>query len=207
MSSTDPSATTSRRSFLGASAATFGAAWLMAHWPQVAAAAHAAHENAIAEGGGGFKFLAVDEAADVEAATAQIIPSGDTPGAREAHVVYFIDAAFAAFFAAQAEDFRKGLAEFRAGCQAANAGTAFAALDQGKQHAYLGSVELTPFFGWLRFLTVAGLLASPKYGGNKDGLGWKMIGFEDNHVFTPPFGYYDRDYPGFVPYTDTGNKT
>ena len=28
--------------------------------------------------------------------------------------------------------------------------------------------------------------------------GWKLIGFEDRHAFQPPFGYYDRDYPGFV---------
>ena len=38
----------------------------------------------------------------------------------------------------------------------------------------------------------------PAYGGNRDGVGWKLIGFEDRHVFQPPFGYYDRDYPGFV---------
>ncbi|HKE44866.1 MAG TPA: gluconate 2-dehydrogenase subunit 3 family protein [Steroidobacteraceae bacterium] len=205
MSSNDPSGT-SRRSFLGASAATLSAGWLMAHWPQVAAAAHAAHETAVASGGAGFKFLTAEEAADVEAATSQIIPSGDTPGAREAHVVYFIDAAFASFFASQAADFRKGLGDFRSGCQGANAGAAFAALDEAKQHAYLTSVEATPFFGQLRFLTVAGLLSSPKYGGNKDGIGWKLIGFEDNHVFSPPFGYYDRDYPGFVPYTTPAQK-
>ena len=31
------------------------------------------------------------DAADVEALCAQIVPSGATPGAREAHAVYFID--------------------------------------------------------------------------------------------------------------------
>ena len=39
--------------------------------------------------------------------------------------------------------------------------------------------------------------ASPEYGGNRDGVGWRMIGFVDEHAFQPPFGYYDRDYPGF----------
>ena len=205
MPSSDSSGTTSRRSFLGTSAATLSAGWLMAHWPQVTAASHAAHENATA-GAGTFKFLTADEAADVDAFSAQIIPSGDTPGAREAHVVYFVDAAFVSFYASQAEDFRKALTDFRSSCQAANGGTAFAALDESKQHAYLTSIETTQFFNWLRFLTVAGLLSSPKYGGNKDGIGWKLIGFEDNHVFSPPFGYYDRDYAGFVPYPDTGTK-
>jgi len=38
----------------------------------------------------------------------------------------------------------------------------------------------------------------PAYGGNRGGVGWKLIGFEDAHVFQPPFGYYDRGYPGYV---------
>ena len=202
----NPSLKSSRRSFLGSSAATFGTGWLMANWPQVKAAAHAAHENAASGDAPAFKFLSADEAVDVEAVTAQIIPSGATPGAREAHVVHFIDLALADFFAAQADDFRKGLAEFRSGCQNANSGAAFVTLSDEQQRAYLTKVERTPFFGWLRFLTIAGLLASPKYGGNHDGVGWQLIGFEDRHVFEPPFGYYDKDYPGFVPYTDTGNK-
>jgi hypothetical protein len=42
------------------------------------------------------------------------------------------------------------------------------------------------------------MFSLPSYGGNRDGVGWKLIGFEDSHVFYPPFGHYDRDYPGFV---------
>jgi hypothetical protein len=42
------------------------------------------------------------------------------------------------------------------------------------------------------------MFSLPAYGGNRDAAGWKLIGFEDQHVFHPPFGYYDRDYPGFV---------
>ncbi len=45
------------------------------------------------------------------------------------------------------------------------------------------------------------MFSSPKYGGNLNGIGWKMIGFDDEHVFTPPFGHYDAQYTGFVPYT------
>ena len=52
----------------------------------------------------------------------------------------------------------------------------------------------------MRFLTVLGFLSSPKYGGNASGVGWKAIGFSDRHMFQPPFGYYDREYTGFVPY-------
>ena len=50
----------------------------------------------------------------------------------------------------------------------------------------------------LMVLTLFGMFSMPAYGGNRDGVGWTLIGFEDAHVFHPPFGYYDRDYPGFV---------
>jgi len=36
-----------------------------------------------------------------------------------------------------------------------------------------------------------GFLASPAWGGNRDKVGWKLIGFEDAGAFQPPFGYYD----------------
>jgi hypothetical protein len=29
-------------------------------------------------------------------------------------------------------------------------------------------------------------------GGNRDEVGWKLIGFEDKFHFEPPFGYYDK---------------
>ena len=60
------------------------------------------------------------------------------------------------------------------------------------------TVDHTPFFDTTRLLTLLGMFSLPAYGGNRDGVGWKLIGFEDRHVFQPPFGYYDRDYPGFV---------
>ena len=40
-------------------------------------------------------------------------------------------------------------------------------------------------------LTLLGMFTSPKYGGNFQGSGWKLMGFVDRHVFAPPFGYYD----------------
>ena len=42
------------------------------------------------------------------------------------------------------------------------------------------------------------MFSMPAYGGNRDGVGWKLIGFDDQHAFQSPFGHYDRDYPGFV---------
>jgi hypothetical protein len=69
--------------------------------------------------------------------------------------------------------------------------------------AWLHEVETTAFFATVRRLTLLGLVAMPKYGGNHDKAGWKLLGFEDRHVWQPPFGYYDKDYPGFEPYPGT----
>ena len=62
-----------------------------------------------------------------------------------------------------------------------------------KQIEFLKSVDRTPFFGIARMLTLVGMFALPKYGGNYGGAGWQLIGFEDQHVYAPPFGYYDQE--------------
>ncbi|MEP6547449.1 MAG: gluconate 2-dehydrogenase subunit 3 family protein [Gammaproteobacteria bacterium] len=192
----------SRRSFLLSSGGLLSSVWVAAQWPAITAAAHHADDVSAIPTPLGFEFLGVAEATDVEAIAAQIVPSGATPGAREAHAVYFVDRAMATFFAAWAADFRSGLGDFQARFRALNpAATTFAQVSSDQQIAYLKTVDRTPFFETMRTLTVLGMFSSPKYGGNFRGLGWTMMGFADQHAFTPPFGYYDREYAGFVPYT------
>lgn len=183
----------SRRALLQGIAATLGAAALSGRW--VEAAQHAGH--AVAAGEHKITFLTAAEAADVEAVAAQIIPTDDTPGAREAGVIYFIDRALASFMSQLAPDYRAQLAEFQAACQTAR-GAAFATLGSDRQIEHLKTVDRTPFFETTRLLTLFGMFSAPAYGGNRDGIGWRLLGFEDQHSFYPPFGYYDRDYPGFV---------
>jgi len=188
-----------RRSFL---VSTTGALAALAalDWSEVARAAQHAHAAA-SDPSTAFTNLTATQAATVIAIAARIVPTDDAPGATEAGVVYFIDRGLGSFLAADRESFLKGLGDFEAQVAAAHpdAGS-FAALPATAQDAFLKSVETTAFFGTLRLWTLFGLLASPAYGGNRDGVGWKLAGFEDGHAFTPPFGYYDRDYPGFVPY-------
>jgi gluconate 2-dehydrogenase gamma chain len=49
------------------------------------------------------------------------------------------------------------------------------------------------FFSAMLAATTAGMFANPEYGGNRDKIGWKMIGFDDRYYWQAPFGYYDRD--------------
>jgi gluconate 2-dehydrogenase gamma chain len=192
---------TSRREFLRATGGAFGAAWIGAHWPQLVAAAEHSHAAASGTADRSLKVLSPAQARDIEAISSQIVPSGDTPGAREAGVVYFIDHVHAGPYAARAVDFMAGLAGFQARFAKLHPGVgAFADLPDDQQLAHLTSIETTPFFGTMKVLTVLGLLALPSYGGNEGKLGWRLVGFVDQHAWTPPFGHYDRDYPGFVPY-------
>jgi gluconate 2-dehydrogenase gamma chain len=182
-----------RRSALRQLVAAMGAVAL--DWAAIAQAGHDAHVAAQAPASLSYTLLAPGDAADVEALTSQIVPSDDTPGAREAGVTYFIDRALGSFFAHFRPSFTLGLREFQAACKAFAPGAAsFAALAPERQIEFLHTVDRTPFFDQVRLLTLCGMFSSPKYGGNRDGLGWKLIGFEDQHVFEPPFGYYDRGY-------------
>jgi hypothetical protein len=185
-----------RRSFLFALSG-LSSTWLAVGWGEMATAAeYAAHVATNTPGA--FVFLSRGDAADVEAITAQILPSGATPGAREAHAVYFVDRALATFFSDRAIAFRSGLAGFRQSFQTAHSAAAsFAAAGASEQIAFLTLVERTGFFESVRALTILGTLSLRQYGGNYAGTGWKLMGFEDQHVFSPPFGYYDRDYAGF----------
>jgi hypothetical protein len=199
----DPRDDISRRSFVRSSGGWITGAWLAAHWPAVAAAAHHAEQIAVDSTPPHFEFFNETDGADVDAVCAQIVPSGATPGAREAHAVYFIDRSLATYFAAMAPDYRHGLSEFQAKFRAANpALPSFAGADAAAQLAFLKTADQGPFFETTRMLTVLGMFSSPTYGGNYQGSGWKLMGFVDQHAFTPPFGYYDARYTGFVPYPD-----
>jgi gluconate 2-dehydrogenase gamma chain len=145
-----------------------------------------------------WRFFSATEARTVEAIVAQIIPTDKTPGAREMGVARFIDHGLVGFLAPLAGAFRAGLADFETQYRSRNPhNQEFASLPPARQIEWLQQIDHTPFFETLQQLTVLGALSMPQYGGNRDGLGWQLIGFADSHAFAPPFGYYDRDYPGF----------
>jgi hypothetical protein len=188
----------SRRAVLTGVAASLGLASVA--WSELARAAHDAHAAARSPAPTTYKWLSVTDAADVEALTSQIIPSDETPGAREAGVTFFIDTVLGSILAHWRPSFEAGLKEFQQACRTRNPGAdSFASLAAARQIEFLRTIDTTRFFDQARLLTLCGMLSMPKYGGNRDGAGWKLLGFEDQHVFEPPFGFYDRDYPGFIP--------
>jgi gluconate 2-dehydrogenase gamma chain len=139
------------------------------------------------------QFLTPDEFTELEAITARIIPTDETPGAKEAGVAWFIDGGLVTFGTQDQPMVRSELVKLARDVARAHRGKRrFSELTPEQQDAMLKSMEETPFFGFIRFATIAGLLALPKYGGNKDYIGWELVGQERGYEFMPPFGWYDR---------------
>ena len=195
----------SRRDFLGTAGAVTGSAWLRAAAPILAGITQAA--CSARDEDSGFVFLDEQDAADFAAIAARIIPTTDTPGATEAGVIHFIDQTFAAmsdddgehatfgfFSGSSTEDAASaiaGLDELNGG------GPRFATLDAETQDEVLHGIENTPFFGFIHKLTIFGFFAMSKYGGNRNHVGWDLIGFKGHHgAWTYPFGHYDAEVHG-----------
>lgn len=185
----------SRRLFLIQSGAGTGSAWLLLHSTEILAAQEHAHRAAQSAAPVKFEFFTPEQAAEVEAIAAQIIPTDDTPGAREASVIHFIDRALAIFAVEERAVVLKGLKELPSKVKNRFKTTKrFSELSSDEQIQLLKTIENSQFFETLRTMTVIGMFANPEYGGNYDQIGWKLIGFEDQFLFKPPFGFYDRDY-------------
>ena len=175
---------------------SLGGVWLAAHAGELRAAAD--HAARIVRGARppSFSVLTPSEAATIEAISSQIIPTDDTPGAREAGAVYFIDRVLATFGKADLPTTRAGLRDLGARVAKTYPGSSsFEALTGEQQHALLTALEQdkSAFFEAIRTGVIAAVFASPDYGGNRDKIGWQLLGFDDRFAWAPPFGYYDRE--------------
>ena len=146
------------------------------------------------QGSGSLLIFSADEAAIVEAAAARIFPTTDTPGAREAGVIHYIDRTLK-------DHYPKQIASYRDGCAAIDRhagmtfGRSFIALTPDEQDAVLTDFDKArvpdfedakDFFALLRKHTMEGVFCEPMYGGNRELVGWRLVGFPGQQ-----FGYDD----------------
>ena len=138
-------------------------------------------------------------AAILEAAAARIFPTTSTPGATEAGVVHYVERLLA-------EAYPKLGSFYRNGCRAIDRhakhrfGAGFLRIPESDQDAILQDFEAgqvpgfkraSEFFETLRTHTMEGVLGEPAYGGNRDLIGWKLVGFP-GHQFGYPDPYINR---------------
>ncbi len=182
----------SRRSFLIESVSGLGAAWFAANYSGILAAEEYVLEAVQSGQPAQLAFFTQAQAAEVEAMAAQIIPTDDTPGAREARVVSFIDRALVSFERERQPVYTQGLKDLEAQTkQRFPNASKFSELTFDQQIQILTAIEDTPFFNLVRTHTITGFFASPVHGGNHDKVGWQLVGYDDSLYHEAPFGYYD----------------
>jgi gluconate 2-dehydrogenase gamma chain len=182
-----------RRTFIGQAAASLGLMYLSGLTPELLAQAHQHAKAAPVDlDGQPFRYFTPQQGADYEAFASQIFPKDETPGAKEANVVRFVDFALSEIEPQNKQDFSNALDALNAQAKKiASKAASFAALSPELQVEAMTAMEKSPDFEVLRFYAIVGFLGDPADGGNKDQIGWKLIGFEDKFYYAPPFGYYD----------------
>jgi hypothetical protein len=185
-----------RRGFLTAAGAGLGAAFLRARPEHLQASLTRAEEARLAVARGAppppLEVFTPEQAADIEAIAAQIVPTDDLPGAREARVVAFIDHSLATWASDRRQAMVDGLAAFNTAAARRYSGVQrFAQLTNDQQLEFLRASDQGPFFQEVRGAVLVGLFSHPANGGNFEKAGYRILGFDDRYIWQPPFGWYD----------------
>ena len=122
--------------------------------------------------GGSFRFFSEQEGRTMEALLDWIIPADDSPGAREAGVIHYIDRELTGHFREYRKTYRDGLAAV----DRLAGGLADAPRDPATR----------PFFELMVTHAMQGFYADPRHGGNRDFASWRMLGL-------PPVQVRGRD--------------
>jgi gluconate 2-dehydrogenase gamma chain len=186
------SASPSRREFLHHCVICAGVVAVPPAWTKIGAAAgqhHGSHADAAkANTPLTFQYLTPEQAATIEAICEQIIPADEDPGAKWAGVVHYIDLGLAGDLKEYRPVYDAGLKRLSVLTQAAGM-KPFAKLDFAAQTRILEQLEKDAgrgeagasgreFFQLVRRHTIEGFWGDPKYGGNREMIGWKILKFE-----------------------------
>ena len=122
--------------------------------------------------------------ADTDGVCDQIVPADDFPSASQAGVLNYIDRQLVRHYRRHRDAYRQGLAEYEQ--SAANASAQIS-----RRLPQCSNLQLSPrseqqdraFFELVRDHTLEGYYGSPRHGGNRDAVSWRMLGLAE----PPPF--------------------
>jgi gluconate 2-dehydrogenase gamma chain len=135
----------------------------------------------------------------LQAIAARIFPTTNTPGAIEAGAVDYVERAIAGPYRALRGDYRRGLRQLDL-CAEATLGRPFVSLSAAEQDDLLAKIESgaapqvedgPQWFEMVRDHVLEGVFGEPAYGGNRDLIGWRLVGFP-GHQFGYPDPYINR---------------
>ncbi|MCY4358191.1 MAG: gluconate 2-dehydrogenase subunit 3 family protein [Gammaproteobacteria bacterium] len=183
----------SRRRFMADTATLMRGSLLVMSMPAILTSCREAQQAS--QSNAAFQTLSGLEAAEFSAIAARILPADISPGAEEAGVIHFMDNVIGEESRSDVLiQLREGLGKLQNQIAAEFGESQFHRLDTTSQDAELHKIEATPFFSTLRYLTIAGMLSMPHYGGNRNGIGFDLMQVRDRAAWGPPFGYYDADF-------------
>ena len=142
----------------------------------------------------GADILTDDEIRILAAIANRIFPQTDTPGAVEIGAVRYIEIALAGDYAPLAPLYRQGLRMIDRFART-KFGRGFCRLAEAEMDGVLHDFETgavsgfklaAEFFETVRYHVLEGIFCEPQYGGNRDMIGWRLVGFPGQQ-----FGYAD----------------
>ena len=133
------------------------------------------------------RALTTRQARLIDAIAGRIFPTTATPGAVEAGTVFYLDRMFAEAYPELLPFYQRGLRALTKHAKR-QCGGSFLELSEDQQDA--GRVDdfakAGEFFATARNHILEGVFGEPKYGGNREMIGWRLVGFPGQQ-----YGYPD----------------
>ena len=129
---------------------------------------------------GNWDFLSDAQARTLTAICDQIIPADDFPSASQAGVLTYIDKQLVRHFRRHQDAYRDGLEQAEA-ISRKRFGQDLAALASKQQFEVVNAIEqqYPDFFNLVRSHTLQGYYGSPRHGGNRNAVSWRMLGLDE----------------------------
>jgi gluconate 2-dehydrogenase gamma chain len=129
---------------------------------------------------GGWEFLTEESAGTLKAICDQIIPADDFPSASEAGVLDYIDRQLVRHYRRHQKTYSEGLKQADRISRKCF-GSALEGASAERQAAVVSKLEAqnASFFEMVRRHTFEGFYGSPRHGGNRDAVSWRMVGIAE----------------------------
>jgi gluconate 2-dehydrogenase gamma chain len=131
-------------------------------------------------GQGNWEFLSDEQAATLGAICDQIVPADDFPSATQAEVLNYIDKQLVRPYRRHQDAYRNGLQKSDEATRN-RFGKGLAELPPAQQLEAVTAIsnQQPEFFELVRSHTFQGYYGSPRHGGNRDAVSWKMLGLSE----------------------------
>jgi gluconate 2-dehydrogenase gamma chain len=130
--------------------------------------------------GNSWSVLSAEHARNLASLCDQIIPADDFPSASQAGVVTYIDRQLARHYRRHQKAYSDGLDQADS-MSRHRTGLAFADAQPSQQFEITAALEKQnrAFFELVRQHTMEGYYGSPRHGGNRDAVSWRMLGLDE----------------------------